>query len=73
MTYAQLFARPTVLEGANGLRNWIKMFRTSLLEKIDPDIHEDFFAHVEDLARPQLLQNAVWVADYVRLRMTAIK
>lgn len=73
VNYAQLFARPTVLEGANGLRNWIKMFRTGLLEKIKPGKLEDFFTYVEDLARAPLFQNGIWVADYVRLRMIAIK
>lgn len=73
VTYAQLFSRPTVLDGTDGLRNWIKMFRTSLLEKIAKDKHEEFFTYVEDLARPCLLQNGIWVADYIRLRMIAIK
>ncbi|HLX52408.1 MAG TPA: methyltransferase domain-containing protein [Aquella sp.] len=73
VTYAQLFARPTVLEGVDGLRNWIKMFRAGLVEKIDASKLEDFFTHVEKLARPLLLQNGTWVADYVRLRMIAIK
>jgi|SRR6185437_2783498 len=73
VVYAQLFVRPTVLEGADGLRNWIKMFRTSLVERIDSNKREDFFTYVENLARPLLLQNGVWLADYVRLRVIAIK
>ncbi len=49
------------------------MFRTGLLEQINPAVLEEFFVHVEDMARPLLFQESAWMVDYVRLRMTAIK
>lgn len=73
VTYAQLFSRPTLLEGSSGLRNWIKMFRTGLLKEIDRYKHDDFFRYVEDLAKPMLFKDGNWFADYVRLRMIAYK
>ncbi|MDD3265935.1 MAG: class I SAM-dependent methyltransferase [Burkholderiales bacterium] len=71
--YAQLFERPTPLDGEEGLRNWIKMFRNNVLEQINPENHEEFFKLVEEYARPKLYINGKWSADYVRLRMIAIK
>jgi trans-aconitate methyltransferase len=73
INFAHSFARPTLLEGPNGLRNWIKMFRSSLLEQIDPLELEKFYIMAEDLAKPLLFKDGVWMADYVRLRMIARK
>ncbi|MCC2625767.1 MAG: SAM-dependent methyltransferase [Burkholderiales bacterium] len=73
VTYARLFSRPTVLDGKDGLRNWIKMFRGDLLKQVNLDKLEDFFLYAEDLAKLMLLKDGIWLADYVRLRMIAIK
>lgn len=71
--YALLFERPTKLDGQDGLKNWILMFRNSVLEKIPSAYREDFFKQVENLARDELYRDGCWFADYVRLRMIAIK
>lgn len=73
VTYAQLFERPTLLDGKDGLRNWIKMFRNNVLAQLDEKDHEPFFALVEEFAKPKLNSDGKWYADYVRLRMVAIK
>jgi trans-aconitate methyltransferase len=70
-TCATLFDRPTPLEGADGLRQWIAMFRGQLLERVPPERREEFFRIVEDAARPQLFQGGIWHADYRRLRIVA--
>lgn len=71
--YALLFERPTQLEGEDGLKNWILMFRNSVLDKIPLSCHQDFFQQVENLARDELYKDGCWFADYVRLRMIAIR
>jgi trans-aconitate methyltransferase len=71
--YAALFDRPTPLDGEEGLRNWIRMFRNGVLENIDKSNHEQFFELAEEFARDKLYKDKQWIADYVRLRMIAIK
>jgi len=71
--YAHLFKRPTKLEGADGLRNWVRMFRGDLLQQIPEAQHEQFFEKLEEIARPQLYHEESWWADYVRLRGIAVK
>ena len=71
--FAVLFERPTLLDGEDGLRNWIKMFRNSVLDKLEPSTHEQFLAKIEHYGQAKLLLKQQWFADYVRLRMIAIK
>lgn len=71
--FAVLFERPTLLDGEDGLRNWIKMFRNSVLDKLEPSAHEQFLAKIEHYGQAKLLLKQQWFADYVRLRMIAIK
>jgi len=63
---AALFARPTPVEGENGLRDWLKMFTSSFLS-------EDRAPEFERVLRPKLYSDGVWYMDYVRLRITAVK
>lgn len=71
--YAQTIDRPTKLDGKDGLRNWVKMFRTSVLSQIPENKHEEFFTLLEQTAHPQLYRDGIWWADYVRLRAVAKK
>lgn len=71
--YAQTFERPTKLEGKDGLRNWVKMFRSNVLQQIPESKHEDFLNTVEEIGRPTLYRDGIWWADYVRLRVVAKK
>lgn len=73
VTYAWLFERPTLLDGEDGLRNWIKMFRNDMFNLIPITEQENFLKLSEEFARAKLYQNNQWIADYVRLRMIAIK
>jgi trans-aconitate 2-methyltransferase len=72
VTFATLFERPTPLDGgAEGLRNWLRMFGMSVLSRVEPAKQEAVLARVEELARPALFNNGTWSADYVRLRVVA--
>ena len=72
---AVLFDRPTELEGAEGIHDWLGMFGDSLLGDL-PDA--ELAAAVEGVAdrlRGELYDpdRDVWVADYRRLRFVAVK
>jgi len=73
VTFATLFDRLTPLEGAEGTRNWVRMFGGAFLAAVPPEEHDRFFAAVERLARPTLFRNGEWHADYRRLRVLAYK
>jgi trans-aconitate methyltransferase len=65
---AELYDRWTPLEGPEGLRAWMRMFRPAALDRIP---EESFFERMEELARPELFVGGVWHADYRRIRCAA--
>ena len=72
--YAVLFDRPTELKGENGLENWIHMFvKTpfSVVENIEE--RETIVQQAVERLRGPLYSGGKWHADYVRLRMKAIR
>jgi trans-aconitate methyltransferase len=71
--FATLFDRPTPLDGADGLRNWVRQFFVPTLEAIPAAEHDVFLAGVEDAARHTLFHEGGWVADYRRLRVVAVR
>jgi hypothetical protein len=72
-TEAALIDRPTPLDGSDGLRNWVRMFGEHWLGKINSEQQDSFFEQLEKRARPHLLRDSVWFADYRRLRVVARK
>jgi trans-aconitate 2-methyltransferase len=71
---AILFPRPTPLEGGeDGLRLWLEMFEGITLGCIAPEQRERFIQQVEDTLRPKLFRDGTWHADYVRLRVVAVR
>jgi trans-aconitate methyltransferase len=70
---AMLFARPTRLEGADGLRAWVRMFAGATIDAVPPERREDFLSAMEDAAGPALSRDGVWHADYRRLRIMAVR
>ena len=69
---ASLFDRTTPLEDAErGLRNWMEMFVSSLVETLSDSQREQFATAVEQEARPALYRDSHWVMDYRRLRIVA--
>lgn len=70
---AQLFDRPTKLEGANGMENWLRQFKWYYFEPIPSGERERALTAVISKLRGNLLTKEGWVADYRRLRIQAIK
>lgn len=74
---ALLFDRPTPLEGDDGMLGWMRMFVKVPFRAvgIDPDGEQadEIRREAVELLRPVLCPQGKWVADYVRLRMRAIK
>jgi trans-aconitate methyltransferase len=72
--YARHFERPTLLEGgSDGLRLWLEMFEGVTLNRIAPEHRAAFVKMVEDRLRSRLFANGRWTADYVRLRLLALR
>lgn len=72
--YAMLMDRPTPLsDGVNGLRNWLKMFAGHFFEGISNRQKNQVLQAVEEILRPSLYHNGIWIADYRRIRIVAGK
>jgi trans-aconitate methyltransferase len=70
VTYMNLFARPTVLSGENGMADWIRMFIRKPFEAVNikESMKNSIIDEAVSLMKPLLYQDGVWTADYVRLR-----
>jgi trans-aconitate methyltransferase len=66
---AQLFDRPTPLEGEAGMENWIKQFKLYYFEGVPPTALQEVITNL----RPKLHTEKGWHADYRRLRFLAVK
>lgn len=74
VTYAALFDRPTpLMDGAAGLANWLRMFANPFLTQLSTQIQTEVIHAVEDRLKPKMYQAGEWIADYRRLRLSAIK
>lgn len=74
VTQAALFARPTPLEGGpEGIANWMRMFASMVLTNLPPQTQAQVIARTEDRLRTTLWKDGRWVADYVRLRVVAVR
>jgi len=73
VTLANLFDRPTRLDGDQGLRHWVAMFGRELLEQVPAGERALFLRMAEDAARPALWRDGAWFADYRRLRVVAVR
>lgn len=69
--YIELIPRPTPLK--TGVKEWLKLFSNGITSGLNDQQRETFLTEVEQLVRPELLNNETWVADYVRLRFKAQK
>jgi len=74
VTQAALFPRPTPLDGAEaGIANWIRMFAGMLLTGLSAERQGEVVRRTEERLRPSLWREGRWVADYVRLRVVAVR
>lgn len=73
VTSAEHFDRPTLLDGENGLKNWIEMFGSHLFEGIDENQKDYIITKVENHLKEVLYKDGKWIADYKRIRVIGIK
>ncbi len=73
VTFAQHLDRPTPLDGEDGLRNWIKMFGSQLLDGVNSSTQNSIINEVENQLKGRLYQDGHWVADYKRIRVIGVK
>ena len=70
---AELFDRPTSLEGENAMDNWIEMFCGPFFKDIPAERAAEMKRETVTLLRRERYRNGVWSVDYRRLRIVAIK
>jgi len=70
---AELFDRPTALEGENGMEDWLRMFCGSFFKGMPAAEATAKMRQVVDLLRPERYRDGVWTVDYRRLRVLALK
>ena len=73
VTDVAYFKRPTVLQGEDGMRNWIVQFCTFFFTQISPAETEMVIRNAVNILQPTNYKDGTWYADYVRLRVKAIK
>ena len=67
------FKRPTRLEGEDGMKLWIAQFCDFFFENVSNKLKEQITTKAVQRLRKTNYQNGEWNADYVRLRVKAIK
>jgi trans-aconitate methyltransferase len=73
VTSALYFERETPLTGEDGMGDWIKMFASFFFKKISKERSEQIISKAMNYLRPTNYHDGIWYADYVRLRIKAIK
>lgn len=73
VTQGAMIDRPTLLDGDDGLKNWVRMFGQHWLTQIPAEEHIVFLERVEAIARPDLYRDTSWFADYRRIRVQGKK
>jgi hypothetical protein len=71
--HAELFDRPTPLEGENGMEDWLRMFCGSFFKGMPAPEAAAKMREVVRLLRPKQYRDGVWTVDYRRLRVVALK
>jgi len=70
---AELYDRPTPLDGGNGMANWIRQFKWFYFEALPAAERSQALNEVLEKLAPVLRNAAGWFADYRRLRVVALK
>ena len=72
--YAVLFDRLTELKGGNGLKDWMNMFVKEPFSAVKTEQKKaEIVDNVVEILRNDLFIKGKWYADYVRIRMKAIR
>ncbi len=67
------FKRETALTGEDGMRDWMNMFGAFFFKHITPQQAATVVSKAVEYLRPSHYWQNTWYADYVRLRVKAIK
>lgn len=68
------FDRPTLLKSnESGIKDWVKMFGANFFKGIDKETMEYISDDIQNSLKPSHFSNNEWYADYVRLRVRAVK
>jgi len=73
VNFVNLFERPTVLEGEDGLASWITMFGGPFFVGMTTEQIQEIIRVVQEVVRPKLYKGGTWIADYRRIRVIAKK
>ncbi len=73
VVFAALFERPTPLAGEDGMAEWIRMFVKTPFARVPEGEREAVISEAAEALRSELYRDSVWTADYVRLRMKAVR
>ncbi|HEX4593813.1 MAG TPA: methyltransferase domain-containing protein [Bryobacteraceae bacterium] len=68
---AELFDRPTPLEGENGMEEWLRMFCGAYFKEMSTSDASAKRREIVELLRPERYRDGVWSVDYKRLRIAA--
>ncbi|MEO8712047.1 MAG: class I SAM-dependent methyltransferase [Parafilimonas sp.] len=67
------FNRPTELVGEDGMKNWIVQFCQPLFKDIPAEKVENIIDKAVAILKETNYENGKWYADYIRLRVKAVK
>lgn len=70
---ANLFDRPTKLQGEDGLRTWLNMFGSGIAGTLTESQRNQAFDAAVERLRPTHYRDGAWWADYRRIRLVAVK
>lgn len=71
--FATLFDRMTELKGEDGLSDWIRMFVKTPFKNLDSSLQDHIVRNTVQSLESRLYHDGKWYADYVRLRIKAVK
>ena len=68
---AWLIDRPTLVEGEDGMEDWLRVFAGHFVADLDPQSKTEVFRAIATRLRAAHYRNGVWTIDYRRLRIVA--
>jgi trans-aconitate methyltransferase len=70
---AELFDRPTRVEGEDGMEHWLAVFGASIVAGLPDARQKEIWTAVAHKLRPQRYRDGGWTLDYRRLRVVAVR
>lgn len=73
VVYAKHYDRFTMLDGKDGLKNWLSMFAIPFFQHVPLSKRDKLITNIEMDLRSQLYKDGNWFADYKRIQVIGIK